>query len=79
MKGSDVKLPEFDFKSLSTYGTIEPHTSKSIVGGTPVRFSYVKADKTAVLITALRVFVDFLKTPVEIPQDVLDFIKTHEA
>lgn len=63
MKGSDVKLPEFDFKSLSTYGTIEPHTSKSIVGGTPVRFSYVKADKTAVLITALRVFVDFLKTP----------------
>lgn len=63
MSGSDIKLPEFDFKSFSTYGTLEPHTSKSIVGGTPVRFSYVKADKTAVLITFLRVFVDFLKTP----------------
>lgn len=58
-----IKLQSFDIKSLASLGTLTEHTSKSVINGAPVRFSYVEADQTAVLITVLRFLVDTMKMP----------------
>lgn len=62
-KDSGITLPELDFKKLSSLGESELRSSKSIVNSEPVRITYIKSDRTAVLITILRAFVDILKMP----------------
>lgn len=62
-KDSGINMPQLDFSSLAYLGDSELRSSKSIVNSNPVRITYVKADRTAVLITVLRAFVDILKTP----------------
>lgn len=62
-KDSGINMPKLDFSKLSSLGEAELRSSKSIVNSNPVRITYIKADKTAVLITILRAFVGILKTP----------------
>lgn len=62
-KKSGINMPKLDFSKLSSLGEAELRASKSIINSNPVRITYVKADRTAVLITVLRAFVEILKTP----------------
>ncbi len=54
---SGIKLPEFDINTLASLGDLTVKSSKSTVN---TEYSYVKADKTAVLVTVLRIFAGAL-------------------
>lgn len=59
----EVKLKAPDIKKLMNLGTAETRTSKGTYNGTPLTYTYVKSDQTAVLITVLRYAVELIKDP----------------
>lgn len=61
--GLGFKLPEIDINKVASYGTLVQRSSKSVVDGKNLTYSYVEADRTAVLISALRVLAEMLKMP----------------
>ncbi len=61
--GLGFKMPEIDINKLASYGTLVQRSSKSVVDGKTLTYSYVEADRTAVLISALRVLAEMLKMP----------------
>lgn len=60
---SGMKIAEFDVNSLAGIGTKTEKTSKSTIGGKYVKYSYIEADQTGVLMTLLRVLAKTLKMP----------------
>ena len=58
-----LKLKSFDIKSLYSYGETETKESKQIINGKNTSYTYIKADKEALLLTVLRYLVDTLKMP----------------
>lgn len=58
-----LKLKSFDIKSLYSYGETENKESKQIINGKNTSYTYIKADKEALLLTVLRYLVDTLKMP----------------
>ncbi len=60
---SGMKIAEFDVNSLSGIGTKIEKTSKSNVNGNYVKYSYIEADQTGVLMTLLRVLAKTMKLP----------------
>lgn len=60
---SGMKIAEFDINSLSGIGTKIEKTSKSTVNGNYVKYSYIEADQTGVLMTLLRVLAKTMKLP----------------
>lgn len=60
---SGMKIAEFDINKLATLGTKTELTSKAVINGTRVKYSYIEADKTGVLISALRVLAKTIKLP----------------
>lgn len=63
LKGTGMNIAEFDINSLSSIGAVEQRTSKATLNGSAVTYSYVKADRTGVLMTLLRVLARTLKMP----------------
>ena len=63
LKGTGMNIAEFDINSLSSIGSVETRTSKGTLNGSSVSYSYVKADRTGVLMTLLRVLAKTLKMP----------------
>lgn len=61
--GTGMAIAEFDVNSLANMGTKTDLVSKRIVDGKQVNYSYIEADKTAVLMTLLRVLAKTLKMP----------------
>jgi len=63
LEGSGMKIAEFDINSLSGIGTKTEKQSKSTYNGNYVKYSYIEADQTGVLMTLLRVLAKTLKLP----------------
>lgn len=63
LKGTGMNVAEFDINSVSSIGTLETRTSKATLNGSAVSYSYVKADRTGVLMALLRVLAKTLKMP----------------
>lgn len=63
LEGSVMKIAEFDINSLAGIGTRVEKTSKSTVNGNYVKYSYIEADQTGVLMTLLRVLAKTMKLP----------------
>ncbi|MBO5065178.1 MAG: hypothetical protein J6D06_03590 [Clostridia bacterium] len=63
LKGTGMNIAEFDINGLSSIGTVEKRESKGTLNGSAVTYSYVKADRTGVLMTLLRVLARTLKMP----------------
>lgn len=58
-----LKLKDFNLKALYSYGETETKTSKQVLNGKNTIYTYIKADKEALLLTVLRYLVDTLKLP----------------
>lgn len=63
LEGSEMKIAEFDVNSLAGIGTKTEKQSKSTFNGNYVKYSYIEADQTGVLLTLLRVLARTLKLP----------------
>ena len=63
LEGTGMKIAEFDINSLAGMGTKTEKQSKSTFNGNYVKYSYVEADQTGVLLTLLRVLAKTLKLP----------------
>lgn len=63
LEGSGMKIAEFDINALSGIGTKTEKQSKSTFDGNYVKYSYIEADQTGVLMTLLRVLAKTLKLP----------------
>ncbi len=61
--GTGMTIAEFDINVLGNMGTKTELTSKRVVDGKQVSYSYIQADRTGVLMTLLRVLAKTLKTP----------------
>ncbi len=60
---SGMKIAEFDVNSLAGIGTKTEKQSKSTFDGNYVKYSYIEADQTGVLMSLLRVLAKTLKLP----------------
>ena len=58
-----LKLKSADLKALYSYGETETKQSKQVMNGKNTSYTYIKADKEALLLTVLRYLVDTLKLP----------------
>ncbi|MBQ6935923.1 MAG: hypothetical protein IJN49_05165 [Clostridia bacterium] len=58
-----LKLKDFNLKALYAYGETETKISKQVLNGKNTSYTYIKADKEALLLTVLRYLVDALKLP----------------
>ncbi len=63
LEDSGMQIAEFDLKTLSNIGTLTEKTSKRTLDGKNVKYSYVEADRTGVLMTLLRVLAKTIKMP----------------
>ena len=63
LDGTGMKIAEFDINSLAGIGTKTEKQSKSTFDGIYVKYSYIEADQTGVLMTLLRVLAKTLKLP----------------
>ncbi len=63
LEGTGMKTAEFDINSLAGIGTKTEKQSKSTFNGNYVKYSYIEADQTGVLLTLLRVLAKTLKLP----------------
>ena len=61
--GTGITIAEFDINVLVNMVTKTELTSKRVVDGKQVNYSYIQADRTGVLMTLLRVLAKTLKTP----------------
>ena len=61
--GLGLKLKSADLKVLYSYGETETKESKQVLNGKNTNYTYIKADKEALLLTVLRYLVDTLKMP----------------
>ncbi len=61
--GLGLKLKSADLKVLYSYGETETKESKQVLNGKNSTYTYIKADKEALLLTVLRYLVDTLKMP----------------
>lgn len=61
--GLGLKLKSADLKVLYSYGETETKESKQVLNGKNTTYTYIKADKEALLLTVLRYLVDTLKMP----------------
>ena len=62
-EGSGMKIAELDVNSLAGIGTKIEKQSKMVIDGNNVKYSYIEADQTGVLMTLLRVLAKTLKLP----------------
>ncbi len=62
-EGLGLKLKSADLKALYSYGETETKQSKQVLNGKNTSYTYIKADKEALLLTVLRYLVDTLKMP----------------
>lgn len=58
--GKEIALPEIKLSAFASFGTPEDRVSKMSSNGTSVRYTYVVADRPAVMVTILRFLVDAL-------------------
>ena len=63
LKGSGMNIAEFDIKTLAGMGIKTEKTSKRTLNGQPVKYSYIEADRNAVLMSLLRVLAKTIKLP----------------
>lgn len=56
-----VKLPAPDLNKAASLGTAVTRTSKRTYNGAETQYTYIEADQTAILVTALRYIVNALK------------------
>ena len=63
LEGTGMKIAEFDINSLAGIGTKTEKQSKATFNGNYVKYSYIEADQTGVLMSLLRVLAKTLKTP----------------
>ncbi len=61
--GLGLKLKDADLKVLYSYGKTETRKSKQIIDGKNTTYTYIVADKEALVLTVFRYLVDTLKLP----------------
>lgn len=63
LDGSGMKIAEFDIAAVAGMGTKTEKTSKSTLNGNYVKYSYIEANQTDVLMSLLRVLAKTMKLP----------------
>lgn len=60
---TDIVLPEIDIGLLTTCGNAVTLQSKAVYGGAFAQYTYIQADRPALMVTVLRFLVEVLKAP----------------
>ncbi len=63
LKGTGMNIATFDINKVSGMGEKEQRLSKQTLNGEQVKYSYIKADTHAVLMSVLRILAKTLKMP----------------
>ncbi len=63
LKNSGVKIADFDIKQLATLGEAVKLKSKSTLDGKKQEYTYIEADRNAIIITLLNVVAKTIKLP----------------
>lgn len=63
LEGTGMKIAEFDINKAAGIGTKVEKQSKSTFNGNYVKYSYIEADQTGVLMSILRILARTLKMP----------------
>ncbi len=63
MKTSGIKMPEFNIKDLTSLGNPTEKVSKSVINGEKVKYTYIEADRNAMILSLLKIVAKLLKTP----------------
>lgn len=63
LKSSGMNMPEFDIKEIARLGTATQKDSKSVVNGEKVKYTYIQADRNAIVLSLLKLVAKLLKTP----------------
>lgn len=61
--GSGIKMPELDIKLVASLGTAVQKDSKSIINGEKQKYTYIEADRNAIILSLLRFVAQLMKTP----------------
>ena len=61
--GTGVKMPELDIKTLASLGTAVQKDSKSVINGEKQKYTYIEADRNAIILMLLRFVAQLMKTP----------------
>lgn len=63
LQGSGIKFAEFDIKTLASLGKATERTSKSVIDGKRVKYTYIESDKNAIILSLLQIVAKTLKMP----------------
>ncbi len=58
-----ISIAEFDIKTIASYGTSVEKTSKSVVDGKKVKYTYIEGNKNTIVLALLKVVAATLKMP----------------
>lgn len=61
--GSGIKTADLDIKQLASLGNATQKTSKAVINGEKAKYTYIEADRNAIIISLLRFVAKTLKTP----------------
>ncbi len=63
LQGMGISGFELDLKQLASLGKASEKTSKAVINGEKVKYTYVESDKNAIILSLLKVIAKVLKTP----------------
>ncbi len=63
LKGSGIKIAEFNIKELTSLGNAVEKTSKSLLDGKAQKYTYIEADRNAIILSLLRIAAKTMKLP----------------
>lgn len=63
LKNMGISGLELDLKQLASLGKATEKTSKAVINGEKVKYTYIESDKNAIILSLLKVIAKVLKTP----------------
>jgi hypothetical protein len=63
LKDMSINGLELDLKQLAALGKATEKTSKAVINGEKVKYTYIESDKNAIILSLLKVIAKVLKTP----------------
>ncbi len=63
LQDSGINGLNFDIKTLASFGTLTKKESKSVINGERVEYTYIEADRNAIIFSLLKSVAKLMKTP----------------
>lgn len=63
LKGVGISGLELDLKQLASLGKATEKTSKTVINGEKVKYTYIESDRNAIILSLLKLIAKVLKTP----------------